>query len=397
MVKCGHLHVAGMLTVLYNFPDTFGNKSSLRELFMKKVLQKLGIGILYIIIYIGLSCFLMLIIATLFGTKDADGITHVSGFVLLTAVIAPVLGIWAFSRIKKARSRLNKDIENNANEGQHHVIKDAGKMPSVRKCRELADALITDAKRTITFAHEESSITAYFSLSDCIKEKLSQATRFEEKAGYRDSEKPSLLLKRFEDEFQWKLRDVIEREEDGLIKEINGPQRNNKRSCCQGFIDEINMYKDYFSEETVEFAMKAYYHVCSVAGLSVQNGVCNDSTPMESVDKMDGHEFEYFCADLLSKNGFSNVEVTKGSGDQGVDILAEKDGIRYAIQCKCYSSDLGNKPVQEAFAGKSIYHCQIAAVLTNRYFTQGGIEAARATGVLLWDRKKLQSFIDNAE
>ena len=121
------------------------------------------------------------------------------------------------------------------------------------------------------------------------------------------------------------------------------------------------------------------------------------TTSMESVDRMNGHEFEYFCANLLSKNGFTDVEVTKESGDQGVDILAEKEGIRYAIQCKCYSSDLGNKPVQEVFAGKSIYNCHIAAVLTNRSFTQGGMEAARATGVLLWDRKKLQAFIDNAE
>ena len=37
---------------------------------------------------------------------------------------------------------------------------------------------------------------------------------------------------------------------------------------------------------------------------------------------MDGHEFEYFCGDLLKKNEFSNVEVTRGSGDQGIDIIA---------------------------------------------------------------------------
>ena len=40
------------------------------------------------------------------------------------------------------------------------------------------------------------------------------------------------------------------------------------------------------------------------------------------MDEMEGHDFEYYCADLLRKDGFSNVEVTKGSGDFGVDILA---------------------------------------------------------------------------
>ena len=69
-------------------------------------------------------------------------------------------------------------------------------------------------------------------------------------------------------------------------------------------------------------------------------------------DSMDGHEFEYFCADLLRKNNFGNVEVTQGSGDHGIDILAEKDGITYAIQCKCYSKDIGNAAVQQAHTGK---------------------------------------------
>lgn len=111
---------------------------------------------------------------------------------------------------------------------------------------------------------------------------------------------------------------------------------------------------------------------------------------LTEIDAMGGHEFEYWCADLLRKIGFINVEVTQGSGDQGVDILAEKDGIKYAIQCKCYSSDLGNKPIQEVHTGKAIYHCQIGAVITNRHFTQGGKDAAKATGVLLWDRDWIQ-------
>lgn len=32
------------------------------------------------------------------------------------------------------------------------------------------------------------------------------------------------------------------------------------------------------------------------------------------MDEMEGHDFEYYCAGILKKNGFENVEVTKGSG-----------------------------------------------------------------------------------
>lgn len=113
----------------------------------------------------------------------------------------------------------------------------------------------------------------------------------------------------------------------------------------------------------------------------------------QNYDNMEGHQFEYFCADTLKKNGFENVEVTQGSGDHGIDILAEKDGITYAIQCKCYSSNIGNAAVQQAYTGKGFYHKDIAVVLTNRYFTTQAKEEAQALGVKLWDRDKLNEMI----
>ena len=117
---------------------------------------------------------------------------------------------------------------------------------------------------------------------------------------------------------------------------------------------------------------------------------------MSAIDGMEGHEFEYFCAELLQKNGFSNVRVTPGSGDQGVDVIASKDGIKYAIQCKNYASALSNTPVQEVTAGKQFYGCHVGVVMTNSTFTPGAIQLAEATNVLLWDRTKLLEFIRKA-
>lgn len=124
----------------------------------------------------------------------------------------------------------------------------------------------------------------------------------------------------------------------------------------------------------------------------------NASSPenyISDYDLMDGHEFEHFCANIMSMNGFDNVEVTRGSGDHGIDILAEKDGISYAVQCKCYSSNIGNSAVQQAHTGKSLYHKDIAVVMTNRYFTAQAKEEAGSLGVKLWDREKLNDMIEH--
>ena len=104
------------------------------------------------------------------------------------------------------------------------------------------------------------------------------------------------------------------------------------------------------------------------------------------MDEMEGHDFEFYCAGLLEQMGFLSVEVTKGSGDFGVDILAEKDGISYAFQCKCYDKPIGVRAVEEIYAGRDFYDRMVGVVMTNQYFTQPAVEMAKKLNILLWDR-----------
>ncbi len=112
------------------------------------------------------------------------------------------------------------------------------------------------------------------------------------------------------------------------------------------------------------------------------------------IDEMEGHDFEYFCAQLLEDCGFIDVEVTRGSGDYGVDILAEKDGITYAIQCKRYTGPVGVEAIQQVYAGKDFYDRMVGAVITNQYFTAAAVEVAKKLKVLLWDRGYLDSMME---
>lgn len=104
---------------------------------------------------------------------------------------------------------------------------------------------------------------------------------------------------------------------------------------------------------------------------------------------MDGHQYEHQCAKMLRNKGFSKVQVTKGSGDQGIDVIAYSGGKKYGIQCKYYTSPVGNHAVQEAFAGAKFYNCDVAVVMTNTTFTQSAKDLAQKTNVLLWSRNKI--------
>lgn len=109
-------------------------------------------------------------------------------------------------------------------------------------------------------------------------------------------------------------------------------------------------------------------------------------------DYMTGNDFEQFCALVLQGNGYT-TRVTPTSGDFRVDIIAEQSGITYAIQCKCYSSDIGVDAVYQVAGGMKYYHANLGIVLTNRYFTRQAQELASGIGVVLWDRDSLIKLI----
>ncbi len=112
----------------------------------------------------------------------------------------------------------------------------------------------------------------------------------------------------------------------------------------------------------------------------------------QPIDLMEGREFEQYCAALLREHEFLEVEVTKGSGDYGVDILAQKDGVSYAIQCKRYDGPVGVHAIQEVYAGRDYYDCMVGVVMTNQYFTSPAVEVAKKLKILMWDRDYLEAM-----
>lgn len=110
---------------------------------------------------------------------------------------------------------------------------------------------------------------------------------------------------------------------------------------------------------------------------------------------LDGFQFEEKAKELLIKNGFEYVEVTKQSNDYGVDIIAFKDDIKYSIQCKKQIKPVGVSAVQEVIASKSMTNAHVAVVFTNNTFTKQAKILAEKNKVLLWDRSKLKELLNS--
>lgn len=105
-----------------------------------------------------------------------------------------------------------------------------------------------------------------------------------------------------------------------------------------------------------------------------------DDEAEDQKEPTDGYEFEHYVARLLKDHGWS-VQHTGKSGDQGADLIAEKESRRYAIQCKFSTYPISNSAVQEAHAGRGFHRVQFAAVVTNSDFTRSARQLAASVGV----------------
>lgn len=118
-----------------------------------------------------------------------------------------------------------------------------------------------------------------------------------------------------------------------------------------------------------------------------------EKVTIDDIDIMNGLEFESFISNLFKKMGFS-VNQTKSTGDQGIDVIAVKRGLKVGIQAKCYSGSVSNKAIQEVSAGMKYYNLSKGIVVTNNYFTRSAIELAQSNGIVIWDRDMLKEKIN---
>ncbi|MDQ3497694.1 MAG: restriction endonuclease [Actinomycetota bacterium] len=116
------------------------------------------------------------------------------------------------------------------------------------------------------------------------------------------------------------------------------------------------------------------------------------SLRFEAVRSMSGAQFEVFVADLFRAMGHRAV-VLGGVGDQGVDVIVNRRGERVAVQCKNHKGPVGNRPVQEVFAGAQHHRCVEAWVVAPAGYTSGAIALARSTDVSLFDAHSVRKWI----
>lgn len=119
------------------------------------------------------------------------------------------------------------------------------------------------------------------------------------------------------------------------------------------------------------------------------------------IEGLSGIEFEKVIATLLEKMGF-HAQVTKASGDGGIDIEATLDraivGGRYLFQCKRYGiENVVGAPLVRDFYGAVMAERAVKGILiTTSDFTSQAREFAQKAGLELIDGVQLQRLLSSS-
>lgn len=104
-------------------------------------------------------------------------------------------------------------------------------------------------------------------------------------------------------------------------------------------------------------------------------------------------EFETEMANMFSKLGYK-TEVMGGSHDGGVDVMAEKDGEKYLIQCKKYLTSVSGVEDVRAFSG--VVSAKLAKkgffITTNKFTLEAEKEFEQNPRIELIDGLKLIEY-----
>lgn len=120
--------------------------------------------------------------------------------------------------------------------------------------------------------------------------------------------------------------------------------------------------------------------------------------PVEQlVEHVDGYTFEHFIADLWEKQGWQ-TQVTNGSGDEGVDVVAITHvpyRIVSNIQVKHYTDTVISRPDIQQYSGlQQLMDVDTVAVVTSSSFSGPAEDWAKKTNVKLIDGDDLKRIIE---
>ena len=309
-------------------------------------------------------------------TIDKTNTCKQLAFILFLGVVTIVVMILAFTGAFKdaeidLRTSEEKEAEIEAEKKLRKIRADEWHKELSTKLDKHKYTLVTEERRHTSFDPYGNESSTWLEL-DCLPD-ISFVT--DELLDYNDSI--------FRNGFGYFWRHVI----------LDDPY--NPLDFFNGWIDYRKTYKPTNPATGERLKKNDWFYYIVFEAIKYTSSISSE-VDSDDVDELTGEQYEELCKIILEGQGLQ-VQRTGKSGDQGVDLIASTENVRFCIQCKRYSKPVGNSAVQQVIAGKRFHSGTHAAVVTNAGFTASAKELAAASEVLLLSTEQLAGLFDDDE
>ena len=119
---------------------------------------------------------------------------------------------------------------------------------------------------------------------------------------------------------------------------------------------------------------------------------------IDSIRSLSWRKFEELTAEAYRRQGFAVKENTSTGPDGGVDLIAERHGNIYLIQCKQWRvTKVGVRVVREMFGVMHDQHATGVIIVTSGMFTQEARNFAEGKPIDLVEGKQLSELVRNVQ
>lgn len=112
------------------------------------------------------------------------------------------------------------------------------------------------------------------------------------------------------------------------------------------------------------------------------------------IKSLSGSDFERHVEKTYRRLGYW-VQRVGGAGDQGVDHIMKKSGLKTAVQCKRYTGVVRNDAIQQVIAGMLYHECDYGIVVTTSTFSKSAQELAKKANVELVDGQAYMRLVES--
>lgn len=195
--------------------------------------------------------------------------------------------------------------------------------------------------------------------------------------------------------------DTIRRKVEQYILLGGNPQLIYDLDKIDDCIEKINYLKSKgYLDRQQEFEYQELYWVKNAIESEEEEKVKQHEQKLEeiigsNINSLSGVEFEKVCQKLVQNMGFK-TEITKASGDGGVDLIAYNNqpllSGKYIIQCKRYTGSVGEPIIRDLYGVITSERANKGILMTTGHFTKSAIAFAEGKPIELIDGVVMQDL-----